>query len=388
MNNVLGNNLLRIRHSEGLTQEEVAKRAGTSLGAYRNAERSKSMPRVDTLQSIAEALNVSIQDLVTPAPTLSAVRFRARKKIRSREEVLVKVAHRLQDFNELEDIVDEHIPCCLDAIAGELEALADRSPLPISAAKAARNVFGLGTEEAIWNICGLLESHGVKVLQLKFATYGFFGLSVAEKDGRPAVAVNVWERIPVERWIFSAAHEFGHLLLHLDAYDVGQESEDRREEEEANLFAAHFLMPQQAFQTEWQSTSGLDLINRVIKVKRIFRVSYKTVLARLVETDIVDKSIWAKFNSYYARRHGRTLSGKEEPQAIESPAFGSSMSEAFSANEPDKLVPADFLEDRLSRLVRIAIERELITMSRGAEILRIGLNEMKERAASWVGAAC
>jgi len=32
----------------------------------------------------------------------------------------------------------------------------------------------------------------------------------------------VWERLSVERWIFTAAHELGHLLLHLDAYDVSK----------------------------------------------------------------------------------------------------------------------------------------------------------------------
>ena len=55
--------------------------------------------------------------------------------------------------------------------------------------------------------------------------------------------VNVRERIPVERRIFSAAHELGHLILHLNAYDVSKEVENEKEETDANLFAAHFLMP-------------------------------------------------------------------------------------------------------------------------------------------------
>lgn len=45
---------------------------------------------------------------------------------------------------------------------------------------------------------------------------GFFGLSIGPTDRGPLVVVNVWGRISVERWILTAAHELGHLLLHPD----------------------------------------------------------------------------------------------------------------------------------------------------------------------------
>ncbi|ADG07796.1 protein of unknown function DUF955 [Kyrpidia tusciae DSM 2912] len=65
----------------------------------------------------------------------------------------------------------------------------------------------------------------------------------AQEDGGPAIVVNTWDRISVERRIFSAAHELGHLLLHLSVYRVEEESEVKAQENEANLFASHFLMP-------------------------------------------------------------------------------------------------------------------------------------------------
>jgi hypothetical protein len=34
-----------------------------------------------------------------------------------------------------------------------------------------------------------------------------------QSDGGPAVVVNVWGRLSVERWIFTAAHELGHLMI-------------------------------------------------------------------------------------------------------------------------------------------------------------------------------
>lgn len=66
--------------------------------------------------------------------------------------------------------------------------------------------------------------------------------------------VNVWDRISVERWIFTGAHEFGHLLLHPDSYDVTETVENEAEEQEANVFASCFLMPRPVFEGEWRDT--------------------------------------------------------------------------------------------------------------------------------------
>lgn len=202
------------------------------------------------------------------------------------------------------------------------------------------------------------------------ASNSFFGLSVGEEDGGPAVVVNVWERISVERRIFSAAHELGHLMLHPDAYDVNQVEESKVEEHEADRFAGHFLMPDEGFRKEWNEAAGLHFVDRVFKVKRIFRVSYKTVLSRLIEYGDADSSIWKKFNIAYQRRFNRRLSFKEKPMGMD-------------AAEPFGMQRFDFFEDRFSRLTREAVEKDKISLSRGAEMLRIGIEEMQELLKDW-----
>jgi Zn-dependent peptidase ImmA (M78 family) len=249
------------------------------------------------------------------------------------------------------------------------------------AAGQARSVLELKEKEPIRDIAGLLESNGIKVYPLSLVSDGFFGLSVAKEDGGPAIIVNVWERISVERWIFSAAHELGHLLLHLDAYNIEESAEDEAQETEANVFASYFLMPEKAFKSEWDDTYGLSFVNRVLKVKRIFQVSYKTVLYRLSESE--GSAIWGIFQNAYKLRTGKTLSITDEPEALSPDKFQSSP-EAMRSQEPDSLSPSYFMEDRLSRLVRNAIEKDEITMSRGAEILRLDLESMREIVSSWV----
>jgi Zn-dependent peptidase ImmA (M78 family) len=201
------------------------------------------------------------------------------------------------------------------------------------------------------------------------ASDGFFGLSIGEEDNGPAIVVNSWERISTERKIFSAAHELGHLLLHKDAFDVTKYEENREEERQADLFAGHFLMPDGGFKKEWNDASGLHKVDRVLKVKRIFHVSYKAILSRLIEYGRADDLVWQKFNFSYQQRFNRKLAFKEEPEGI--------------STEPAGLQKWDFYEDRYSRLVRNALENDKISLSRGAELLRLNLDDMLELLKNW-----
>ena len=125
----------------------------------------------------------------------------------------------------------------------------------------------------------------------------------------------------------------------------------------------------------------MPFVDRVLKVKRMFNVSYKTVLYRLSE--VVENSIWGKFQGAYKKRTGKTLSITDEPEALLPDDFQQSP-EVFRAQEPDSLSASHFIEDCLSRLVRKAIEKEKITMNRGAEILRLDIDEMQEIASYWI----
>jgi hypothetical protein len=129
-------------------------------------------------------------------------------------------------------------------------------------------------------------------------------------------------------------------------------------------------MPNEGFRKEWNGTAGLHFVDRVFKVKRIFRVSYKTVLSRLLEEEAVDQSIWMKFDLAYKQHFNRKLSFKEEPMSID-PA------------EPYGMQKFDFYEDRFKRLTREAVKKDKISLSRSAEMLRISLEEMQDLLQNW-----
>lgn len=372
----------RLRSERGLTQDALANAAGISRLALRNIEKQKSQPRPDTLQAIARALKVGLGDLVVPVVQLRHVRFRSRKRLNSREQILADVARRLGDFNDLEELLKEKRGPVGAAVPDGRRIGADRAR---EAAKAIRKKFGIGDDETVRDIAGLLEARGYKVLPVKIANDGFFGLSVAAGDGGPAIVVNTQERISVERWIFSAAHELGHLLLHLDSYDVEKATEEAEEEKEANVFASYFLMPGQLFAKEWEEARGLSLVNRVLKVKRMFRVSYLTVLHRVIEQFPEHYSkdrTYLKFATEYKREKGRSLAGHVEPEKLGPESFMAP--ESRKGREPEELRACDFQEDKLSWLVRRGIEQGVISMSRAGEILGKNVTEMRELTMAWV----
>lgn len=380
----LATNLLRFRKDRGFTQEQLADAAGLSRAAYRNLEKGRAAPRTDTLKGLSQALDVPLKELLAPVEILHNVRFRSLKRLKSRDLVLADVSRWLRDFSELEVLTGERHEHSLPSLWQEITRKR-RKHVPEIAALV-RERFGLGEREPVHDICGLLESRGIKVYSVQVANDAFMGLSVAEDNGGPAIIVNTWERLPVETWIFSAAHELAHLLLHLGAYDVTQEQEDDAQEKEADQFASHFLMPQEIFRKEWEDAAGLPLVDRVLKVKRVFRVSWRTVLYRVAETLPEDRRyvVWKLFNQAYREQKGRSLLKHDEPQGITEEIYKDTDGARPIGIEPAGMESHDFREDRLSLLVRRAVERDIISLSRGAEILRLPLEQMRALAITWV----
>ena len=355
-----------------MTQEGLASKAGLSRLAVGRIERGAAEPRASTVRAMAKALGVPMSELIVPVRPLDSVRFRA-AKVRTREQILAEVSKWLEAYVWLEEELGDRKNFGFGEVRGDQGE-------PDVVARAARKAVDLAPEVPVRDICGLLDRKGVKLLLLKTNRDSFFGLSVAEPDGGPAVVVNTWERISVERWIFTAAHELGHLLLHPHEYRREATDLPEKAEREADEFASEFLMPEYAFTAAWEATSGHSLLSRVLKVKRIFRVSYKTVLYRLVQTGREQTGVWQAFQAQHRAHFGKTLRKADEPRALNESEFAWSWRRA---EEPDGLSRHDFMEDRLHRLVRQALEGERISLGRAAEILGLEREEMRRRAGEW-----
>lgn len=380
-------NVRRIRAAKRRSQAELAEAAGLSRVGYRNVEAGTAVPRVDTLMKIAAALQVRLGELFEMPTELDHVRFRADKRMNSREDLLQHVARWLTAYNDLEQRLGMGMVFGLDDARNDVPRKARGDELAARMAAAVRRRLKLEDDALVRDIAGLLEDSGVKVYEFTLASPHFFGLSVAAKSGGPAVIVNVWDRISVERRIFTAAHELGHLLLHPGAYDVSKSDEVEAEEREANVFASHLLMPEATFRKEWEEARGLPFVDRVLKLKTMFRVSWQSVVYRYaVEMPREQRSaLFERFRSDYHEKTGRTIARTEEPDGLAAKAFREGASTlGLAADEPEQASRFGLHSDRLLRLVRLGIEREEISLGRGAEILDLKLSEMRALANAWV----
>jgi len=380
MTEAIAINVRRFRTIKGLNQGEVADKAGLSRNAYRAIETGSAEPRVSNLQKIAKALGVSTMDLIREVPQLESVRFRSHKTMTAqqkaeRSQMVANAALWLSDFNELEQMLKIEHPDTISQIHRD-----GRSPEEMAAK--IRKVLGLNESQPVRDICDYLEGAGIKIYLFESNLEQVFGFSVSANGGGPAIAVNVRDDIAVERRIFTTAHELGHIILHRESYDgeEGQELDDQ--EREANIFAGHFLMPPAAFDAVWNETRGLHFAARVMKVKRHFLVSYMTVLMRLISNGVVDTTVWSKFPGLFEARYGKKLRRRSEPFPASAAEFMYAGRETKKC-EPERLTDSDFIEDRLDHLVRDALDQQLISIDRAAEILHVSPSNMRDRMDTW-----
>jgi len=364
----LGANVRRHMKLAGMTIPKLAEKSGMAVGALSNIMNGKSEPRSSTLIKISDALDVTVSELLSETPALKSLRFRTLKNLSGREkaerdQLIHETALWLRDYRELEDLLGEH---------REFRLKGFRAADPVSAAADVRRIFGLDEAAPIPDIASLLDDIGVKLRIKAFGYRKTNGLSVGVDDNGPAIVVNAEKGISVERQIFTAAHEFGHLLLHAGSYGIEADGEDQEEERQANEFAGAFLVPGASLRKEWDAARGEPWIERILHIKKYFKVSYQTIIYRLQQMDdaMKDRNLRMEFAVGYKKMTGHDLRDQYEPDPV-------------ADFEADGLSRNDFHEERFKSLVRLAFERDEISISRAAEILGYDLKSMRELALSW-----
>lgn len=371
----LSKNVRRFMKIKKLSIPQLAKECGLGTATLSNILNEKSSPNSSTLIKISTALGVSFSDLLAETPTLKTLRFRTNHKLTAREtaereQLQIDSAIWLKNYVNLEELTQNQIEYKFEQITTEN---------PIEAAKEIRKIYNIREEEPIYDILSLVEDAGIKLYLHDFNFQKTFGLSVNKEDGGPAIIVNNNESISVERKIFTIAHELGHLILHRNSFDGKVSEENEIEEKQANDFAAELLMPEKAFEKQWELHSGISWVEAVLQIKQYFRVSYKTVLSRLnslIGDRFTPGFLYAEFSRLYRLKYHHDLKNHYEPNSI---------SELAPAkDEPKKISCFNFTEERFERLVRLAYEQEKITISRAAEMLSLSAESMRERIAEWL----
>lgn len=200
-------------------------------------------------------------------------------------------------------------------------------------AEKCRRFWGHGLDTPITNMIRVLELAGVLVTRLTFdgAAQKIDAFSRAGK--RHVVVLNADKGSP-SRSVFDAAHECGHLGMH-----IGLETGTPELEQQADRFASAFLMPRVGFLREFPRSRHLEW-DRLLELKARWRVSLSAMIRRAYDLNLIDAAQYQR-GFRYLRWKGwdKGEPGEGEP---EEPTM---ISAALASLEPVGITAHDIAKD-------------------------------------------
>lgn len=143
------------------------------------------------------------------------------------------------------------------------------------------------------NLTRVIEDAGCIIMHCDFGTRMLDGLSLCVPKLPPMMFIN--KNIPGDRLRFTIAHELGHIVMH--------EYCTPTMEEEANEFAAEFLMPAQDIRAE---LTGLS-IEKLANLKMRWKTSMQSILMRAATLNKIQERnkqyLWMQMGKAGYRTH-------------------------------------------------------------------------------------
>jgi Zn-dependent peptidase ImmA (M78 family)/DNA-binding XRE family transcriptional regulator len=279
------------RHRRKLTKKQLAELADFDQKTIIRYETGNIEPPPESLAVLARALDFPEafffgQDV--DEISSEAVSFRSLKAllVRDRDAALAASAFAFM----LNDWVSERFSLPLTDLTSFKE-----DTDPESAARLLRHKWAIG-ERRISSMIHLLESKGVRIFSLVEDTRALDAFSMWRKN-TPFIFLNT--RMTGERGRFDAAHELGHLVLHRHGGPQG----GRVAEDQANTFAAAFLMPRADVQAK---LPRIRFLSEIIQAKKFWGVSASALNHRLHRLGITSDWQYRTFCIQINEQFGQT----------------------------------------------------------------------------------
>jgi Zn-dependent peptidase ImmA (M78 family)/DNA-binding XRE family transcriptional regulator len=269
-----GQRISQVREANRWTQTELARRVHRSQSAIAQLEAGLIDGSESLINDIAVQTgfppNFFLQE-TGPAFPYGSLLFRAHANTNSKD--------RLEAHAQAHYVFQLMI-----ALLKQVHRIPVSLPRPVDtpeiAARVTRRFFGLNANEPIGNLLNILEHHGIMVLVIPDLK-GRDAFSLWAGDDRTIPVIAIAGGRPGDRLRLTVAHELGHLIMH------GQrETQPTRAEDEANQFAAEFLMPEQAMRRELATPLTLT---RLALLKPKWKVSIQAMIVRAKELEVISE---------------------------------------------------------------------------------------------------
>jgi len=343
---IFARRLEQARRMRGLSLRALSEATGgkVSHNALHRYERGEMMPGDDVLIPLADALDRPLDFFFRPfSVKLTGVEFR--KKTRMGSKTVDAIQEQAADFFERYLEVEQALGLpgeFLDPLVGFSVRAAEDAE---TAEKLVRSKWGLG-EDPLPNVMEALEANGIKVYEIEAAEHldGFSGWA----DGHPVVALAAWLNRDLPRKRFTALHEAAHLLIHPHTKLRGKELESC-----CHRFAGAMLIPREVFAKEWGGYRHRISLEELVDLKVRYGMSIAAIMHRALDLDMIDGSTYKRFVIAYKSR-GWHL---QEPGQ-------------YSGTEKST---------RFEQLVLRATAEEFISLSKGAALLDVPLEQFREK---------
>lgn len=299
------------RQLRALSQADLARISGVSQPQVSKIENSLSQPSEEAWEKLAGAVRVpkdflAQSDRIYGLPlSIHPPFFRKKQNINQAElgkitaEVNIRILHLRRLLKAVEIYREPNVPHLDPEEHGGSEGVAGL----------VRRTW-LMPRGPVRDLVGLMEDAGILIGMCDFGDSHVDGISLSVVGLPPLVFLN--RNQPGDRMRFSLAHELGHLVMHRKPTSTM--------EDEANEFAAEFLMPAADIKHQF----GLVTLARLAEMKAAWRVSMQSLLMTAVRVGVEDKDsargLWMELSSagYRVREPIDTEFPREVPTLLSS----------------------------------------------------------------------
>jgi len=309
MTSRVGDIILVLRRAADITQEDLAEKLGITQAALSRYENDLRDPDDEMIGKLADALGVT--------PAFLRHEFRMQGAIAADAHMRRQKTTKPSDWKRVEarlNLLRMHSSYLLERVPMRSQQhVIQVDPDDQSPAEAAR-MLRAAWRMPIGPVKGLIrwvEAAGIMVVEEDFGTHRIDGMS--QWAGEHAVII-LNASLPVDRKRLTVGHELGHLVLHATYMDADVE-------EQANQFAAEFLMPEHVIEPELVNLT----LGKLSDMKLEWGVSMQAVFERAYRLGKVTSDDRQRFYRQLNSRGWKTREPGSDLLAAETPELAHSI---------------------------------------------------------------
>ena len=167
-----------------------------------------------------------------------------------------------------------------------------------------RRLLGLSDSGAIELIPALIQ-RGIKLFFLDFESTNIFGLSICDSTFGCCIFVNSNANVPIERQLFTVAHEFAHIILHRPLFSPENSAPLSIQYSEfidkmADTFAGRLLCPPEAIRPYAKYFDSPDATFKsvflpAVRLKKKLQISLSSLLMSLNQNGVLNKAVVSEY---------------------------------------------------------------------------------------------